>query len=912
MSKRILTALLVATSLAAAEETKVSLTWRTRVDNVSPTRSLTLFEKAPMGVTLPAKKDARFARIPFGDGSFLTFVFAGDEFWFDRDLDDDLAEERPQSWRRAKERRFRTIHVQLTYAGESHQADIQLYLLRVDGDGGPKVTLQVQTQRHGRVVIEGRERRILLVDANADLRFNGPEDRIYFDLDGSGTLRLGDKSHERVIPGRPFGLKGHGYVALVTAPSGREVVLRPAPTAPPPTPRRWIALVAPPGGLRAQGIGDFKKLQAQYKDATRLQGSETDRSRIVQRIGDTGVPQAGAFILNVYRSDKSPIVKAAAVRALGFKNYEHLASWLATVGRKAREKDVQIAAMEALHGMGAPQREHVYAAVFLRTKSARVCEVAAKHLALVGSETARRALHDGASKLSRKDHRFYAYYYGTRYSEEPPPAELMRKAALAPDPRLHGLALKDLHALGRPEARTLALQRARGKVESDDVATILLEILAIAGDAETVAAIPPLAKGRHSTILRRLRKHLRPMRDPGGLRALAEELAAEESEMRYIAATVLARTGDPMIVEPMAARLSKEHDPRVLLALVRGLGVFPDPRGTQALVSAARKHKDNEALRRAVLRVFAGKALAHKHVRAFVREMLTYGFWQERVLAMDAAVRSGEIVYARWIIKNLDHEHETVRLAAVQSLGTLRVKEAIAVLIDRLEAEGKKRVRQAIPRTLMRVTGVTFHDSVALWREWWQESRDTFSVPPETPRLLPKRPRSRFYGLPVESERVVFVVDESGSMAGGKTGGSKLARAISEVKGATSLLAADARVNVIFFQSGIEAWRDNLVPLKPNNRKALRYFLNDREAEGGTNLYDALDMALRMKDVDTICLLSDGEPNMGKYTEPEDILKYTLALNEFRRITIHCVSVGQDSRLLSKLAAGTGGRYRRR
>ncbi len=199
-----------------------------------------------------------------------------------------------------------------------------------------------------------------------------------------------------------------------------------------------------------------------------------------------------------------------------------------------------------------------------------------------------------------------------------------------------------------------------------------------------------------------------------------------------------------------------------------------------------------------------------------------------------------------------------------------------------------------------------------MWREWWQEKRDTFSVPPKMPRLLPKRPRSRFYGLPVESERVVFVVDESGSMAAGTTGGSKLARAISEVKGATSLLAADARVNVIFFQSGFEAWRDDLVPLKPNNRKALRYFLDDREAEGGTNIYDALEMALRMKDVDTICLLSDGEPNMGKFTEPAEILKYVRALNEFRRITIHCVSVGQESRLLSRLAAGSGGRYRRR
>ena len=94
---------------------------------------------------------------------------------------------------------------------------------------------------------------------------------------------------------------------------------------------------------------------------------------------DRNIPKEhrlGAFVLKVYRSDKGPIVRAAAVRALGFKNYEHLASRLATVCRKAREKDVQIAAMEALHGMGAPQREHVYAAVFLRTKSARVCELA--------------------------------------------------------------------------------------------------------------------------------------------------------------------------------------------------------------------------------------------------------------------------------------------------------------------------------------------------------------------------------------------------------------------------------------------------------------------------------------------------------------------------------------------------------
>jgi len=64
--------------------------------------------------------------------------------------------------------------------------------------------------------------------------------------------------------------------------------------------------------------------------------------------------------------------------------------------------------------------------------------------------------------------------------------------------------------------------------------------------------------------------------------------------------------------------------------------------------------------------------------------------------------------------------------------------------------------------------------------------------------------------------------------------------------------------------------------------------------------------------VDTVVLLTDGQPNCGKYWFPDDILAAVRRRNESRRIAVHCVSLGTDSDLLRRLAAENSGRYARR
>ena len=94
-----------------------------------------------------------------------------------------------------------------------------------------------------------------------------------------------------------------------------------------------------------------------------------------------------------------------------------------------------------------------------------------------------------------------------------------------------------------------------------------------------------------------------------------------------------------------------------------------------------------------------------------------------------------------------------------------------------------------------------------------------------------------------------------------------------------------------------------------SNRDKLQAYLQALRPMGGTNLYDGLELALLMEDVDTIFVLSDGAPGAGKYTTTKDILAAVERLNQTRRVLIHSIAVGMNSELLRKLAQENGGQY---
>lgn len=290
------------------------------------------------------------------------------------------------------------------------------------------------------------------------------------------------------------------------------------------------------------------------------------------------------------------------------------------------------------------------------------------------------------------------------------------------------------------------------------------------------------------------------------------------------------------------------------------------------------------------------------------------------MLALDATGAAGEVALLGDVVKNLRHARWQVRLAAVETLGRLRVVDSIPPLIAHLEREEEHRVREAAAASLYGLTGSNLYDDVAMWKRWWKEHEAGFRVPVTVDPLPPRHgggTTAGFYGIPLRSNRIIFVLDQSGSMSAsftyeipsGTVIGTRLDIAMRELLEAVESLGKKDRVNVILFHSTVHPWRKGLQKLSDTNRKALRKHLREQKPTGGTNIYDALEMALEDPDVKTVFLLSDGAPGSGKYVQEEDILREVRRLNQTRRTAIHTIAVGMDSSLMRRLAEENGGVY---
>jgi HEAT repeat protein len=443
------------------------------------------------------------------------------------------------------------------------------------------------------------------------------------------------------------------------------------------------------------------------------------------------------------------------------------------------------------------------------------------------------------------------------------------------------------------------------------------EILAAYADPEAIGALLPLAEGATPTLRGRLIDLLRPVRADASVAALLAGLGWRSPDVRALVADVLTAIPTRRVKEALAARLVEERTEPALTAIIRAAGRLRIVAAAPAIVDAADRHRDDLAFQQTALRALARIGLADSVVLEYFTERVRSSKWEERLIVLDAAAESGDPRAAELLIGNLADDVWQVRLAVIQGLGRVRVKHAIPALIAQLEREKMKRIKRAIGETLFKLTGQGYHDLAELWARWWQAYGEGFVVPEEMPerkvRKDGRRTVATFYGVPVESDRVVFVIDHSGSMGTRRAeGGTEFDKAVAETLEVAAKLESGAKLNVILFESAVTRWKKGLVPVSRGSRAALKGYLRKKGERGGTNLFDALEMALLTKDVDSIYLLSDGSPNEGKYVRSEDILRAVRDINRIRRITIHCIALGYDPGLLRDLAAQSGGTYTRK
>ncbi len=292
-----------------------------------------------------------------------------------------------------------------------------------------------------------------------------------------------------------------------------------------------------------------------------------------------------------------------------------------------------------------------------------------------------------------------------------------------------------------------------------------------------------------------------------------------------------------------------------------------------------------------------------------------------------------------------------VRSAAAFSLATMRCKAVIPALIKGLDAELRRKkdpwaMDVRLHKILEGLTGQSVvRGGIAPWKAFWKKEGAAFTVRPKTKPGEEKQANTRynkFFDLTIESDRVLFVLDFSGSMAepmtlksdgvtaggGAPTETTKAKLVVKELKKLVMSLPDGALCNFVVFSEDVRIWRSEgsrpaLVKLDDESRDdLLGNFLDGLRPNGPTNLYEALETALGFggrglydkyygAGFDTLYVITDGAPTAGPVTDKLEIRKRVREANQLRKIAIHCITFGDqnDTSFLKPMAEENGGRH---
>ena len=490
------------------------------------------------------------------------------------------------------------------------------------------------------------------------------------------------------------------------------------------------------------------------------------------------------------------------------------------------------------------------------------------------------------------------------------------------------LALEELGHRADGAGRDLAADRLERGDEDERVRVAAARALAGAFDKKLAAQFVDIGmKGNTPrSVSYALADILAQADDAAIKKRLLGKFGKGKAHQKLFTMRALASHEDPKI-EKALLKLVLDKDLEVQTQATRMLGERGVVQGTKVLEKMLAKAKDS-------LVVTAGLT-ALSRIRGDDPQ------WRERLKGYlsgeDASVRNAAVrtlaeldqrEYLPEIVELLDHDHWSTRLAALEVVEQLRWKEAVGAIIERLDVESGV-VLNRFTDTLFRLTGKPFRKNAQAWKAWWKNEGASFELvsPSELTRLEAdeearrlgdvSKAATKFFGIRIESTRVVFIVDVSGSMnemtkplGGGVEDISRIDVAKHELERAIDALDTGTLFNIIAFSGAVTHWIDGSIGETDSvSRDEAKQFVARLGALGGTNLYGALQAAFDDADVDTIYLLSDGEPSVGDVIDAATIRDHVHLWNENRGVTIHCVSIGADLQVLEWIAADSGGSY---
>jgi hypothetical protein len=354
----------------------------------------------------------------------------------------------------------------------------------------------------------------------------------------------------------------------------------------------------------------------------------------------------------------------------------------------------------------------------------------------------------------------------------------------------------------------------------------------------------------------------------------------------------------------IALNNTPEWYPRACCA--EALGRIDQPEALAALIARAGKEIE-PGVRVAIADALAPRVEKSEEARKALLPWLEGGIWESRLAAAQALTRSGD-------------------------------RKLIPALIKMLP-NASARMKYEINECLKKLTGgVTRHGEFAAWNAWWEKNENEVLAGTYVPSLADKAEGpgvTKFYGIPLHSTKVVFILDVSLSMKEPTTwkpeidvGTDKLEgeRAIDvaryELRKIVKQLPEGASFDIIGMYGRLLLLDNRWVIAAGGARERAVKFIQGLEIKTGTDVHGALMRALdfsggnwntppREDSVDTIFILTDGMPSVGMIDRGQ-LADRILDAARFKRIAITTIGIappkeGRD--ILMKIAEGTGGVY---
>jgi hypothetical protein len=450
--------------------------------------------------------------------------------------------------------------------------------------------------------------------------------------------------------------------------------------------------------------------------------------------------------------------------------------------------------------------------------------------------------------------------------------------------------------------------------------------------------------------------------EAGHLARIAAEIEKDETALQELLAKPLAKMYPAEMTEMKRlqsvvgqAHRKKADEKRVLDGAVKA-ALAGGPAYRRAVFAVAKGHGDWPV--RAAAARLAASGPDEEGAKAVFAEVEKDKDPRVRHAALEPLETAPGTAWHGLVVSRVEDPEWGVQVVAARVAGRRKVGKAIPALIRAL-AKATPRVADEVGNALREITGQSIEPYAEAWAKWWEDHRSEWGEdgrPLQPIAVVPRRTDAHYYGIKIRSDKVLFIIDTSGSMKEekrapvptappgkpttgapepapapppGKFSGPKIEIAKQELVRAVKALPKEALFNVISFNHTVQSWKPSMVAATDAHKEEMFAWIRDVPPVGSTYIDGALQMAFKMAGlgsydkaypqvgVDTIFLLSDGAPTDNAWPEvkemdPKEILAHVREWNSQKRVVIHCIGIDnvvQGITFMKDLARENGGTY---